>query len=161
MAQMNAVIGPNWFTVIFRVVFIGLGAGMVGLLVFAALNATPTSTQLLFALLALLPLCFVLLPALRGLLTWPINVRIDTTNGILFVRSLLRGKESYRVDQISEVRNTKFWHGGRRYCDGVILLLADGKRLIFSAGNLRSVRDIQGAFKQAGIPSVKSVDAFP
>jgi hypothetical protein len=161
---MNTVIGPNWFAVFMRVLSIGMGSGMFCLLVFLALNAASTSEQLSLALLALIPLCLILLPALRGLLTWPINVRIDTASGTLSARSLLGGTESISVSEIVGVRSTKIWHGGRQYCDGVILLLANGKRLVFSSGNLHSVREIQDTFTRTDAPSVqsvKSVDAFP
>ncbi|MEO8069717.1 MAG: hypothetical protein ABI599_18615 [Flavobacteriales bacterium] len=130
---------------------------MFGILLVAVLKvalATPggDATWLMACVVPLSLL--ILIPALRGYLNWPIRVRLDSAGGTLATRSLLLGQSVTGIASIHAMAATKYWHGGRAMCNGLVLHLAAGRRIILSEGNLGHLEALHEALLKLDIPEL-------
>lgn len=145
---------PNTFSIALRIVSIGLAGAIIYLLLAVGLDA-PAKDQLVMALLCLLPLFLLLLPALRGLFLWPVRISFNPKDQFISTTSFTGTVVSFPVTEVREMQPRKFWHGGRTSFEGLILQLKEGKTITLSCGNLRSVEGVREALTQAGVPVVE------
>jgi hypothetical protein len=146
------LIGANQGVILLRMLMAALGAfSMLMLLSIVDSNAS-SKEMVVFGLVSLLPLFLVLLPAAKGLLTWPIEISINAEGEVLSLRSVFGRAISIPFHAVREMQPTSFWHGGRTSFDGLVLHLNYGERICLSKGNIRSIQEVQDALARAGVP---------
>lgn len=148
-------VGLNQGVILVRIVMIALGALLMLPILSVVSYKASSKDNVIFSLVSLLPLFLILVPAAKGLLTWPIELLINAEGGALSVRSVLGRAISIPFHAVQEMQPTSFWHGGRTPFHGLILHLKDGNRIRLSKGNIRSLQEVQDALARAGVPVIR------
>ena len=145
---------PNSGSIAFRLLRIGMAVVMIYVLLRAGLNAS-TKDRFILTLVCLIPLFLLLLPALRGLIRWPIRLSFNAKEQVISMTTLAGADLSIPFSAVREIQPKNFWHGGRTSFEGFIIHIQDNKSINLSGGNLSSVVGVREALTQAGVPVVE------
>lgn len=145
---------PNSASIAFRLLYIALAVTMVYVLLRAGLHAS-TKDRIILTLICLLPVFLLLLPALRGLIRWPIRLSYSSKEQVISMTTFTGPVVSIPFSAVREIQPKNFWHGGRTSFEGFILHIQSGRAINLSGGNLSSVVGLKEALTQAGVPVVE------
>ncbi|MBL7984104.1 MAG: hypothetical protein JNM91_03860 [Flavobacteriales bacterium] len=95
-----------------------------------------------FFVIALLVVALLLWPALRGYFIWPIRAQLLLSSRVLVTRSVFGSEKKTDLASIRGIRRTRFWHGGRADCDGVVIHLLNDRLIHLSSCNLADVDEL-------------------